>query len=196
MMRIGVFMAAAVILFMAACATVGVPPVLVHGNKVIDDDAVRPKLGKLDIRYGMMDAQSFQKAVTDQRKMITGDKGLSEQQKAQNLGKLNEQSFAAGQWWWAQYMYEKRPEKGAFNVSIFDAKGDNLVEWNFGSTTTLSRKMTMGAEVVDMLLITQMVFLKTKMPIAKKFITPDRSPVTFRVSALKDNRAVGFILPQ
>lgn len=196
MTRTGVFMAAALIIFMAACATVGVPPVLVHGNKVIDDGAVRPKLGKLDIRYGMMDAQSFRKAVADQRRIIPGDKGLNEQQKTENLRKLDAQSFTAGQWWWAQYVYEKRPERGAFNVSIFDAKGENLVDWNFGSTTTMSRKMTIGKEAVDMLLITQMVFLKTKTPIAKKFITPDRSPVTFRVSALKDNRSVGFILPQ
>ena len=196
MTRTGVCVTAAVFLFAVACASVGVAPQVVLGNRTIDDEAVRPKLGKLDLRGGMMDEQAFRKAMDAQRKAISGDKGLSEEQRAKDLRTLNEQVFAAGQWWWAQFIYEKRPEKGAFGVSIFDANGENLTGWNVGRTTRYSNKMTVGKDVVETVTFEQNVTLKTKVPVTKQNIGLDRSPVIFRINAFKDNRLVFFITPR
>ncbi|HPA71921.1 MAG TPA: hypothetical protein PKY31_06620 [Spirochaetota bacterium] len=196
MRRAGVFIAAAVFFFAAACASVGVAPQVTLGNRLIDDDAVRPKLGKLDLRGGMMDAQAFAKAMDIQRKAISGDKGLTEEQKAKNLHKLNEQSFAAGQWWWAQFIYEKNPGKGAFAVSMFDANGDTLSDWSIGRTTRYSNKMTVGKDVIETITYEQSVILKTKVPLTRQNIALDRSPVIYRISAFNDNRLVYFIIPR
>ena len=194
MTRTGVIIAVAVFLFTTACATVA--PQVVQGNRQIDDDAVRPMLGKLDMRGGMMDALAFKKAMDDQRKAISGDKGLSKEQREKDLRTLNVQSFATGQWWWAQFIYEKKPEKGTFSVSIFDANGDNIVGWSIGRTTRYSSKMAVGKDIVEMNTFEQNVILKTKVPVTRQNIALDKSPVIFRISAFRDNRLVYFIIPK
>lgn len=171
-------------------------PLVKQTERTWDDKQIKDKLGAFHFTVIPMQSREYYKEIQNQTIIITQDKGLSEAEKNKQLAFLKKQNYQEGQCWLVITTYMKKPVRGDINLDMVDNKGKRMIARMTGYTTKLNMTTKTGGVTKKSLIYVERVLLWTSVPVTKKHITQDRSPLYFFLTLFKSNRIRYQIDPQ